>query len=401
MATVKVKFRRSSVDGRPGVIYYQVIHRRVVRHITTDIRVDARCWDADSVHASGNGHMLQARIDSDVSLLNRIISGFDRVNEEYHADDIVCAYRKASCGSIPVLAFMNARICSLLSAGRYGTARNYMRARSSFAMFLGGVDIPLSAVTEQLMSGYSAFLSERGIVRNSVSFYMRILRAVYNRALRQGIVDQAFPFRGVYTGVDRTRKRAVDESMIQVLASLRLLQGSYLDLARDIFIFSYCMRGMAFVDVVYLRRSDIRDGVVCYARRKTGQRLCVRIEPYAQAIIDKHSMHSVPGSPYVFPFLSGSDSATDYRQYQSALNMYNRMLAKLSKMLPDGCHLTSYTSRHSWATAARNHDVPLSVISAAMGHSSERTTQIYLANLENSVIDAANRCVLSGLGQMV
>ena len=88
---------------------------------------------------------------------------------------------------------------------------------------------------------------------------------------------------------------------------------------------------------------------------------------------------------------------TAYEEYQVAINNHNRLLRRLSKMLPAGCKLTSYTSRHSWATAARNHNVPISVISAGMGHTSEQITQIYLTMLENSVIDDANQGLIRSL----
>lgn len=167
-----------------------------------------------------------------------------------------------------------------------------------------------------------------------------------------------------------------------------------LALARDMFIFSYCTRGMAFVDIAYLKKENIRDGMICYARHKTGQQLSIRIEPCMQKIIDRYDYAS---GHYIFPLLTSDDSTQAYREYQTAINSYNRQLKRLSKMLPGDCKLTSYTARHSWATAARNHNIPISVISAGMGHSSERTTQIYLATLENSIIDDANQRLISSL----
>ena len=86
-----------------------------------------------------------------------------------------------------------------------------------------------------------------------------------------------------------------------------------------------------------------------------------------------------------------------FSQYQTALGYYNKLLKRLSKILDLDISLSSYTARHSWATAARNHNVPISVISAGMGHTTEKTTQIYLASLESSVIDQANQSILSAL----
>ena len=396
MATIKVKLRPSSVVGRAGTIYYQVTHRRATQQVTTNIRLQPDEWDAigeQVVVSVADKSIIQNRIDSDIALLKRIVKDLDGSGVTYSVGDIIKRYKSPEC-HVSVLDFMKNQIRLMRNANRLGTALNYEKTMKNFAEFLGGVNLPFSAMTEQIIADYNAFLVQRGMVRNSISFYMRIMRAVYNKAVRQKLVEQSHPFTEVYTGIDRTRKRAVSESVISQLYKLNLAEGTPLALARDIFIFSYCTRGMAFVDIAYLKKENIQNGVICYARRKTGQLLSVRIEPSIQRIIDRYSSAL---SPYVFPILTSTDTKEAYEEYQVALNNHNRLLRRLSKMLPAGCKLTSYTSRHSWATAARNHNVPISVISAGMGHTSEQTTQIYLTMLENSVIDDANQGLIMSL----
>ena len=396
MATIKVKLRPSSVVGRAGTVYYQVTHRRATQQITTNIRLQPNEWDAMNEQIStsfADRSLIQNRIDSDISLLKRIVKDLENSGVNYSVSDIIKRYKSPEC-HVLVLDFMQNQIRLLRNANRLGTALNYEKTMKNFAEFLGGVNLPFSAMTEQLIADYNAFLVQRGMVRNSISFYMRIMRAVYNKAVRQKLVEQSHPFTEVYTGIDRTRKRAVSESVISQLYKLKLPEGTPLSLARDIFIFSYCTRGMAFVDIAYLKKENIQNGVICYARRKTGQLLSVRIEPSIQRIIDRYSSAL---SPYVFPILTSTDTKQAYEEYQVAINNHNRLLRRLSKMLHAGCKLTSYTSRHSWATAARNHNVPISVISAGMGHTSEQTTQIYLTMLENSVIDDANQGLIMSL----
>ena len=396
MATIKVKLRPSSVVGRAGTVYYQVTHRRATQQVTTNIRLQPDEWDAigeQVVVSVADKSIIQNRIDSDTALLRRIVKDLDSSGVTYSVGDIIKRYKSPEC-HVSVLDFMKNQIRLMRNANRLGTALNYEKTMKNFAEFLGGVNLPFSAMTEQLIADYNAFLVQRGMVRNSISFYMRIMRAVYNKAVRQKLVEQSHPFTEVYTGIDRTRKRAVSESVISQLYKLKLTEDTPLALARDIFIFSYCTRGMAFVDIAYLKKENIQNGVICYARRKTGQLLSVRIEPSIQRIIDRDSSAL---SPYVFPILTSTDTKEAYEEYQVAINNHNRQLRRLSKMLPAGCKLTSYTSRHSWATAARNHNVPISVISAGMGHTSEQTTQIYLTMLENSVIDDANQGLIRSL----
>ena len=291
--------------------------------------------------------------------------------------------------------YMRELIEQLRLQGRYGTAKNYEKALHVFTKFMGSNEFPLAAISSRTIAEFNSYLLRRGLLRNSISFYMRILKAVYNKAVRQRLIEQTFPFSEVYTGVDVTRKRAIDEPLLSRLNSMELPSGTTLALARDIFIFSYCARGMAFVDVAYLLKADYVNGVINYTRRKTGQLLVVKVEPNMQRIIERNAS---PTSRYLFPILTSDDSAEAYQQYLAALNNYNYHLGRLSLLLHSGCKLTSYTARHSWATAARNHNVPLSVISAGMGHTSEQTTRIYLAALDNSVIDEANKGIIEGLG---
>lgn len=396
MATLKVKLRPSKVVGKAGVIYYQITHNRKTRQISTRLRVRPSEWDGDEEKLTNyalNRTMIQSRIDSDVALLRRVILDLDRCGVDYSVEDVVSRY-KSPQSHILVLDYMRTQAEQLRAANRLGTAMNYEKTMASFGEFLGDVHLPLSALTERVVIDYNLFLIQRGLVRNSVSFYMRVLRAVYNKAVRQKLIEQQHPFTEVYTGIDRTRKRAVSESIIAQLHRLELEAGTPLALCRDMFIFSYCTRGMAFVDIAYLKKSNLQNGMICYARRKTGQLLSVRIEQSIQRIIDRYADTE---SPYVFPILSSLDANEAYEQYQIALNTHNRLLGRLSEMLGCGCKLTSYTSRHSWATAARNHNVPISVISQGMGHTSEQTTQIYLTMLENSVIDDANKEIIRNL----
>lgn len=153
---------------------------------------------------------------------------------------------------------------------------------------------------------------------------------------------------------------------------------------------------MAFVDVAYLKKTDLRDGIIRYVRHKTGQVISVRLEPCMKEIIDRYA-HQTKHSPYLLPILRSSNEFEAYDQYQNALSYYNKQLKKISRLLEIGNSLSSYVSRHTWATIARDKNIPLAVISAGMGHSSQLITQIYLASLEDSVVDEANLCIISSI----
>ncbi len=396
MTTVKVKLRPSVVKGKPWVIYYQITHNRKIQNITTKLRVYPDDWNVEEervVEGAPNWAVVQNRVDSDMESLKKIICDLENGGGVFSVADVVKRY-KSLYSNVMLLDYMRVQVEHLRATNRFGTAKNYEKTMNSFSGFLGKLQMPISALNERVVADYNAFLVKKGVTRNSVSFYMRILRAVYNKAVRQKLVEQTFPFVDVYTGVDCTRKRAVPEKIIAQICSLELEQGSAIALCRDMFVFSYCARGMAFVDMVYLKKKDVQNGVICYKRRKTGQLLNVRVEHCARQIIDRYANNE---SAYVFPILKSLDAAGAYEQYQEALNSYNRLLGRLSDMVKCDCKLTSYTSRHSWATAARNHNIPISIISQGMGHSSELTTQIYLKMLESTVIDEANKEIVGEL----
>lgn len=399
MATVKAKVRPSCIEGNPGTLYYQVIHQRVVRQITTDIHLFPHQLDREGCVVSdvNDSEILRNRIDSDMALLHRIVRDLETEKQltgrDFSATDITARFHAPEHG-VSVLGFMQEQIRFLSECNRLGTAKNYCSALDCLRGFLEGRDLTFPQMTPHLVEQYNEYLQRKGLARNSLSFHMRILRAVYNKSVRKGLVEQSNPFRNVYTGVDRTRKRAVGKHIISRLTALDLSGSAPLSFARDLFLFSLYTRGMAFVDMAFLKRDNIKDGIISYCRRKTKQELCIRIEPCMQQIMDRYGCRS--GS-YVFPIVRSEDSAEAYTQYLTGMAYNNRLLKRLSKLLGLQQSLSFYTARHSWATMARDCHVPVSVISAGMGHTSERTTRIYLTTLENSLIDNANRGILSKL----
>ena len=371
MATVKVKLRPSTVPGKAGTIYYQLTHLRQVKQITTKIHLHPQDWDSNKaqiIFTDSTSYLLQCKIDRDLDRLKKIIYKIDAECANYTVNEIIEKFYQTTA-DYSITDFFTQQIQKLKNDNRRGTARNYSKTLKSLKAFMKNTDSTFNIVTEQFVESYNTFLIQRGVVRNTISFYMRIFRSVYNKAVTQKIIEQTFPFKNVYTGVDRTRKRAVTETVISQLLSIDLKKSKALQFARDLFIFSFYARGMAFVDIVYLKKSNIQNGYITYVRHKTGQELTIRIETRLQNIINQYEKKD---SPYLFPILNTEDENKAYSQYEIALNYYNRQLKRLSKLLEPNINLSSYTPRHTWATTARNKNVPLSIISAGMGHSSEK-----------------------------
>ena len=394
MTSIKVKFRPSSVEGKEGCIYIQIIHNRVVRQLNTDYRIFASEWDENSETVMANGdrtnivNAIKERLTWDMARLKKVISQLETEQSRYTADDVITGYHKLT-KEVSLFSFWHNVIAQLKQLGKVRTSETYTATLNSFMTFREEQDVPLDGISSDMMLLYEAHLKAKGVRMNTISFYMRIFRAVYNRAVEKGLTAQNYPFRHVYTGVDKTMKRAIPIKAIKEMKELDLAMNSALDFARDMFLFSFYTRGMSFVDMAYLRKTDLQNGILTYRRRKTGQELSIKWEKCMAEIIAKYPENK---TGFLLPIIK--EQGDERRQYDNALHLVNYRLKELSTMLKLQRPLTMYVARHSWASAAKAKNVPLSVISEGMGHDSEATTQIYLASLETSVVDKANKMIL-------
>lgn len=279
----------------------------------------------------------------------------------------------------------------LNKSDRERTGETYMQALASFRKFRKGKDLAFSEIDEPMIRCYEGYMRGLGLCRNTTSFYLRILRGIYNKAADDDLTEQKRPFRHVYTGVDRTSKRAVGIREIRLIKELDLEDNPRLSFARDMFIFSFYTRGMSFVDIAYLKKSDISGEFLNYRRRKTGQRLTIRMEKGIAEIISRNSSDN---STYLLPIISSNDRAEARKQYLAGMRAVNRNLKKIAGVLGIHQTLSMYVARHSWASIALANDVPLHTISLALGHENEETTRIYLASVQTEAIDSANSLIL-------
>lgn len=398
MATVRIKYRPSIRTGKEGTVYYRITHKQTIRQITTPYRIFREEWDAQksevALACGGREQFLRTvreHTARDTERLRTIIGRLETAGCAFTADDIVDRFlAPAHEGSF--VRFMEELVARLQHLGKIRTSETYAAAAESFMRFRGGRDLLLDEIDSDLMVEYQTYLRQRGLAMNTVSFYNRILRAAYNRAVEKGLAEQRHPFRHVYTGVDKTVKRAIPLQAIRRIKNLDLSARPSLEFARDMFLFSFYTRGMSFIDMAHLRKQDLRNGILSYRRRKTGQQLFIKWEQCMQEIAGKHA---AKGSDRLLAIIRTPDNAL--RQYRNALRLVNNKLKTISAMAGLQTNLTMYVSRHSWASIARSKHVPLSVISEGMGHDSETTTQIYLASLDNSLIDRANSMILKNL----
>lgn len=207
------------------------------------------------------------------------------------------------------------------------------------------------------------------------------------------LTPQQSPFIRAFTGYENTRKRGIPKLLIRKLISLDCSKRPTLQLAKDLFLFSIYVRGISFVDIAFLKKSHIYGNYLTYYRRKTHQQITVKLEPPSLEILNRYADTSQAG--YLFPILRDTSPADNYREYRYQLGVYNKRLNQLSKLLGDQYHLSSYVSRHTWASLAKEQGISVSIISESLGHTSEKTTRIYMKALEKQKLDQANQKLIN------
>lgn len=323
--------------------------------------------------------------------MQRIIRDKDAEGISYTIDDIAKEIQQLPSNQ-SVFAFFRQQIVKKEQMQCIGTKSNYVSATNRFMEFRGNEDLTFSQMTSEMMEMYQAWLWNRGVGQNTVAFYLRTLRTLYNKAVEAGQAPPNDIFSHVQTANVRTAKRAITVKEIRKIEKLDLPRGLSLDKARDLFLISFYLRGMAFVDMAFLKKTDLKCSMVNYNRRKTHQNLNIEWMKPMQTIIDKYA-EQTKDSPYLLPILTGKETSP-YTAYRKVEHNTNYNLKKIGEMVGLKIPLTTYVARHTWASIALHMNIPIATISEGMGHNSFKTTQIYLQSLDMATINEANARII-------
>lgn len=421
--TPMLNIRKTTSDGRYTLVI-QLIRARRRGVIFTPYRLLPEEFDKNKRRAIATNrrkdhrahiHEVNAFLDQQIAGIKHIVMELEREQRSFEVHEITAAFRRRYDNRY-IRTFFLEQIAALRHEGSQGTANNYRSTLTIFEKFSGMRRIHFDHVDENLLMDFERYLRCIPLQPNTVTFYMANFRAVYNKARKRGYVTRSnSPFNAVSFRIGKTRKLAVSADVIRKIAEAEFSDSARLTLARDMFMFSFYTRGMSFVDMAYLRQGDISGGIIRYRRRKTGQIYSVKVIPQAQEILDRYRKLCHPWAlPVMFDL--GPDGqtmepmvctgttpeelrefeASVYRRYKYNLTHYLRFYREIQKKLQLPVKPSFNVARHSWASLARDEGIPVSVISVSLGHTSEKTTQIYLDELDNKKVDDANR-VVAGL----
>ena len=244
------------------------------------------------------------------------------------------------------------------------------------------------------------FQPRQGGNMNGLSFYMRTLRAAFNRAIKEDLVSMdKYPFKKYQIKKSNTHKTAITMKDIEKIIALALPQGTLAWHGRNMFLFSFHCRGMNFADLAPLRYANIEQGRIIYTRKKTGKRISILINAAIRDVLNLYASDQHKPSDYIFPVISTEDEKQAHRQTMIYLGSVNHALKRWACQLTLPHSLSFNTARHSWATIGRNMNLPIAVISQGLGHADVETTAIYLDEFDLSVMDQAADMVSGSVNQ--
>ena len=400
ITSVKLMLNKSRILNNGSYpLVFQVIHNRRKKLLYTGYRMKEEVFDeSEGKIMNGVGSTFTAtevvKMNRELrKMRNRIdtrIRQLERTREEFTVEDILTQNAFGTGKSqFYLLRYINAQIERKQELKKVGMAAAYKSTRSSLAKFIGRPDVRMSEVDLAFVRRYEDFLYSNGASGNTVSYYLRNLRSLYNQAVTDGYHPRGeYPFAKAQTRPAKTVKRALSRTDMQNLADLNLENEPELEFTRDLYLFSFYAQGMAFVDIVLLKKTDICNGVLTYSRHKSKQLIRIVVTPQMQGVIDKYNTEN----EYLFPIISG-EYASGYQKYRLALGRINRHLKKIAVVADIKVPLTTYTARHTWATLARDYGAPISVISAGLGHTSEEMTRVYLKDFDVSMLNQVNSIV--------
>lgn len=376
-------------------LVFRVIHCRRKKLLYTGYRVREDGFDESvgkvlPVADLGLTALKVSTINKKVEQKKKAILGrirqFEQAGLSFSVDDLLLP-EKENTHQFGLLKYIDGQVEAKRMKGKEGMAAAYRSTRSSLAKYVCKGDVDMEKVDHRFVQGYIDFLTQQGVGENTVCYYLRNLRTIYNQAVADGMrTDDDYPFVKVSTRPVKTVKRAISREDMEAIAGLSLEGSPEMELSRDLYLFSFYAQGMSFVDIVFLKKENIVGEMIVYKRHKSKQLIQIVITPQINQLMRKYT----GSGEYVFPIIDGNNTQSAYSQYRLALSNINRHLKKIEHTLGIRKRITTYTARHTWATLAHDYGAPISVISAGLGHTSEEMTRVYLKDLDSKVLNRVN-----------
>lgn len=401
MASIKIILRNKPTNEGLYPVVLRITKDRKSKLISLKYKCLSKDWDEDNNQFKKSypnyvqcNRVLLKKMEKALE----IIDGFNLQEVDFTLTQFEEKFKGKSVSNSTVLDFWKNKIDDLNTAGRIGNAKAYNETRKSFFKFCQNNQILFRDITPALLDKYETYLRANNNTDGGIGVKMRELRALYNDAIRKGVVDEkCYPFKVFKVSKFKSgnNKKAITRAEVKLIEDLDEIEYPHLVEAKKLFVFSYFTRGMNFYDVMKLRWSNIEGDRIVYVRSKTKGRFAVKILKPVEEILNYYkSMNSL--TDYVFPILLKEDLTPIQieNRKDKKLKMYNKDLKKIAQLVGINKPLTSYVARHSFATNSKELGISTDVISQSMGHQNVSVTTAYLKDFDNDVIDDANERLL-------
>ncbi|ESU19933.1 hypothetical protein FCR2A7T_13380 [Flavobacterium cauense R2A-7] len=401
MSSIKIILRDKPTSEGLYPVVLRITKNRKTKLISLKFKCLAKDWDeANNQFKKSFPNSLQSNI-----LLNKlkeralkIINDFGLEEIDFTLNQFDEKFRDKSGSDVTVLNFWNEKVEDLNKAGRTGNAKAYNETRKSFFKFVKNNQLMFKDITPTLLDKYETYLRANNNNDGGVGVKMRELRALYNDAIKKGVVaEKYYPFKTYKISKLKkgNNKRALTRAEVKLIAELNEFEHPHLAEAKRLFLFSYFTRGMNFYDMMKLRWSNIENDRIIYVRSKTKRKFVVKILKPAQDILDYYK-DTISFTDYVFPIIlkEGLTPLQIENRKDKKLKQFNKDLKKIASVVGINKPVTSYVARHSFATNLKELGISTDVISQSMGHQNVSITTAYLKDFDNDIIDDANERLL-------
>jgi integrase len=404
-ASIKVILYTSKLlKNGESPIMLRVIKDRKPKYISVGFSCHADLWDFENnIPKKKHPHYKEINllIDSKKKEAGKLLLDLENENKNLTSFEIRAKLKKEKANNSLVLNYFDDNIKRLTATGQIKNADVYRDTKRNLSYFLENRTIQFSEIDSQFLNKFEEFLKQKGKGGNTIFIYMRTLRALINKAIKEDVCsNKYYAFKtfslAKYTKI-KTAKRAIQKTEIDKIITLNTIEHPNLLDAKNIFLFSYYCRGINFIDIALLKWSDVYKNRLTYTRQKTKELFNLELLEPAQKIIKYYKPFTYKNNnSYIFPILNENHKTPQsiYNRRQKMNGKINKDLKEIAKIVKIDAELTTYVARHSYATIMKISGISTTIISQALGHDSEKTTQIYLDSFENSILDEASKAIL-------
>jgi len=385
-------------------VLLRIIKNRKAKYISTGISCSKDLWDFKlNIPKKAHPHYHQAKILIGKKKLEaeKIVYDFENNNKNLSSHEILINLRKERINNPSLFSYFDLIIKRLIKSGQIKNAEIYKDTKRNISHFTNSKDIQFSDLDILFLNHLEEHLKANNKGANTIYIYLRTLRALINKAIKEGVCnEQYYAFKNFslsrYAKI-KTEKRAISKEDIEKIKNLNLSKNPELILAQKLFLFSFYCRGMNFIDLAYLKRKHIHNNRLIYFRQKTKDLFNLELLEPAKEIVKYFGKFILSGNEsYIFPIFNVSHISpqSKYNRKVKMLRQINKDLKVIGRLAKLNDELTTYVARHSYATILKREGIATNIISQALGHDSEKTTQIYLESFENNVLDQASKLIL-------